>query len=57
MTEAEQLVREFAEKFPTPNVLLALGLCETGVLSWEDVAEIYGESLIDAIAKVISELN
>jgi hypothetical protein len=53
----EQYVRKFAETFPTPNVLMALTLCETGVLSWDVVADLLKESLTDSLKTMVARLN
>lgn len=53
----EQYVKKFAETFPTPNVLMALALCETGVLSWDVVADLLEESLTDSLKATVARLN
>jgi hypothetical protein len=49
-TSAEADVRAFAQQYPTPNALLALRLCEEGLISWEEVAELFANSLAAALA-------
>jgi hypothetical protein len=51
-TQAEADVRDFAQQFPTPNVQRALALCESGRLSWEDVAGLAREALAKGLAAV-----
>jgi hypothetical protein len=43
-TEAETLARAFAVTYPTPNVLRAIALCESGRLAWVDVAALFARS-------------
>ena len=49
-TAAETVVREFAAQFPTPNVLRAVALCESGRITWEQVEGIAREALTKALA-------
>lgn len=42
--EAEALCREFARVYPTPQVLRAIDLCESGTLAWVDVAALFAKS-------------
>lgn len=51
-TTAEQDVREFAAQFPTANVQRAVRLCEAGVVTWEQVAEVFRKSLAAGLAAV-----
>lgn len=48
----ETQVREFAAEFATPNVLLAVALCEDGTLTWEQVYEIFKASLAEGMEAV-----
>lgn len=57
VTKAEQYVREFAETFPSANVLASLTLCEAGILSWEAVAELFNASLRDALVAIVAQAN
>ena len=52
MTPAETEVREFAREFPTPNVLRAVALCESGRLTWTQVHELFRASLAHGLATV-----
>lgn len=45
-------VREFAREFPTPNVLRAVALCESGRLEWAEVHELFRRSLGAGLAAV-----
>jgi hypothetical protein len=49
-TQAEADVRAFAQQFPTPNTLRALALCESGRITWEQVAALFARSLGAALA-------
>lgn len=42
--EAEALCRQFAQAWPTPNVLRGVALCEAGTLAWVDVAAVFARS-------------
>lgn len=42
--EAETLCREFARVYDTPNVRQGIALCESGRLSWVDVAALFARS-------------
>lgn len=53
-TQAEAECREFAREFPTPNVQRAIALCESGRLSWADVAELFRRSLAKGLTEVAS---
>ena len=46
----ETEVREFAAQFPTPNVLRAVALCESGRITWAQVHSLCGEALTKALA-------
>jgi hypothetical protein len=48
---AEQDVRTFAAQFPTPQVQRALALCESGRLTWDDVADLFRRSLGSALSE------
>jgi hypothetical protein len=48
---AEQDVRAFAAEFSTPQVRRALALCESGRLAWDDVAELFRQSLGSALSE------
>lgn len=48
----ETEVREFAREFPTPNVLRAVALCESGRLDWAQVAELFRTSLAKGLEAV-----
>lgn len=48
--EAEDLCREFARVYPTPQVLRAVALCEAGTLRWIDVAALFARSAAAAMA-------
>jgi hypothetical protein len=48
-TSVEAEVREFAAQFPTPNVLRAIALCESGRLTWAQVHPICVEALTKAL--------
>lgn len=50
--EAEQLARDFARSYPTPAVLRAVALCETGELDWVAVAALFARSFAVARADV-----
>jgi hypothetical protein len=50
--EAEQLAREFARAYPTPNVRRAVALCESGRLAWVDVAALFARSYGSARTEV-----
>lgn len=50
--EAEADCRYFAAEFPTPNVLEAVRLCETGRLRWTQVQELFRRSLAAGLASV-----
>lgn len=52
MTTSEAQVREFAREFPTPNVQRAVALCEAGTLTWSEVAEVFRQSLGEALTTV-----
>lgn len=52
VSSAESAVREFAAQFATPNVLNAVALCESGVLSWEAVEALFTRSLGAALKEV-----
>jgi hypothetical protein len=49
MSEAEYAVREYAKAFPTPNVLAALGHCESGRLEWSAVAALFTRATASAL--------
>lgn len=49
--EAETLARQFAAKWPTPNTLRAIALCEAGTLAWVDVAALFARSFAKAEAE------
>lgn len=48
----ESQVREFAAEFNTPNVRRALALCESGRLTWEQVAKLFAASLREGFEAV-----
>lgn len=47
---AESDVRAFAAQFPTANVKAALAYCESGRLTWEQVADLFARSLAAGLA-------
>ena len=49
-TTVEAEVREFATQFPTPNVLRAVALCESGRITWGQVHDLCGVALRKALA-------
>lgn len=49
-TQAEADVRAFAAEFPTANTLAALAYCESGRLTWGQVADLFAKSLSKAMA-------
>ena len=49
---AEQLVREFATTYPGPHVLLAVELCETGRITWDQAAALFAKSYGKALEEV-----
>lgn len=51
-TDPEGVVRFIAEKFPTPNVLRSLALCESGRLPWDSVATMLAQSVAKAVKEV-----
>lgn len=57
MTESRQYVRDFAKTFPSVHVLMALTMCEVGILEWDVVAKIFQESLVDALEVLVTELS
>lgn len=52
MCEAEMLCREFADVHDAPNVRRAVALCESGRLSWVQVAELFAKSYAAAKREV-----
>lgn len=52
MESYEAQCRDFAARFPTPNVQRAIALCEAGTLTWQQVAEIFRGSLAEGLAAV-----
>lgn len=52
MSASESSVREFAREFPTPNVKLAVELCEAGTLTWDQVYGICFDSLKKGLEEV-----
>jgi len=52
MTTMESEVREFAREFPTPNVLRAVALAESGTLTWAQVHGVFRASLARGLAEV-----
>lgn len=42
----EQQVREFAERFPTPNVQRMLTLCESGAITWMQAHDLAKRALL-----------
>jgi hypothetical protein len=44
-TSVEREAREFAAEFPTPNVLRAVALAESGRLTWEQIHGLFRKSL------------
>lgn len=50
MSESERLVRAFAVKYRTPSTVRAVALCETGRLSWDDVAALFAKAYASASA-------
>ena len=52
MSASEKVCREFAAEFNTPNVRLALELCEAGTLRWSDVEAIFASSLKKGLEEV-----
>lgn len=47
----EQFCREFAKKYPTPNVLQGVHLAEQGVLPWRQVADVFAQALNKAVTE------
>lgn len=52
MAASEKACREFAREFDTPNVRQAIIAAETGLLSWEQIEEIFRSSLAKGLAEV-----
>lgn len=48
----EEFVRAFANEHPTPHVKAALGLCEDGTLTWEQVYRLFAKSLAAGLEAV-----
>lgn len=48
-TAEELAVRDFAAAYPTPNVLRALALCESGDLTWGEVVPLFTKALVAGI--------
>jgi hypothetical protein len=51
-TAAERDVRDFARQFPTPAVLRGLALCESGRITWEQMADLAARTLASALKEV-----
>lgn len=49
---AEYQCREFAAQYPTPNVLRALAYAESGRLTWDQIAQLFRDSLAVGVAAV-----
>ena len=52
MSASEQVCRDFAREFDTPNVKRAIALCEDGTLRWTDVEVIFASSLRKGLGEV-----
>lgn len=52
LVQAELDCRAFARQFPTPQVLNAVRLAETGRLDWVPVAALFARSLVKSLDAV-----
>ena len=51
-TSPETICREYAGKFPTPNVLRGVALAESGRITWTALAGLFARSLEAGLAAV-----